>query len=209
MSAAHGWQLVSAPGGPESLARFLQPAIWALPSILAARLGHCRILLLAQFDDPERTSQWRGTTKTLEISVAVTGNEEHDVAMELLRCLGQALWEAISAGERAAYWRLIDGEIRAGIRGEIDEEALQAKQGLLANRESVRSVRMLESYGRASFAATAAEYVHSLWHDVTIREGPEYLPPPQLRQRLELLARWFPPDTGYRLFAVQTRLPPG
>jgi hypothetical protein len=35
----------------------------------------------------------------------------------------------------------------------------------------------------------AAEYVHCLWHDVTIRTGEEYLPAPQLRRRLELLAR--------------------
>jgi hypothetical protein len=60
--------------------------------------------------------------------------------------------------------------------------------------------QLLESYGFASFAGTAAEYVHCLWHEVTVRQGPDHLPPQWLRRRLELLAGWFPPDPGYRLF---------
>jgi hypothetical protein len=47
---------------------------------------------------------------------------------------------------------------------------------------------------------TAAEHVHCLWHEVTIRIGPDYLPAERLRQRLKLMARWFPPDRGHRLF---------
>jgi hypothetical protein len=53
-----------------------------------------------------------------------------------------------------------------------------------------RDPRCLEQYGVASFAALAAEYVHCLWHDVTIRTGEAYLPAPQLRRRLELTARF-------------------
>jgi hypothetical protein len=41
-----------------------------------------------------------------------------------------------------------------------------------------------------------------LWHDVEVRSGPDYLPAPQLRRRLELLSLWFPFDRGYRLFAA-------
>jgi len=36
---------------------------------------------------------------------------------------------------------------------------------------------------------------------VEVRSGPDYLPAPQLRRRLELLSLWFPPDRGYRLFS--------
>jgi hypothetical protein len=57
------------------------------------------------------------------------------------------------------------------VTGEIDELALDEKRALLAGRR-----KRLDRYGGASFAGTAAEYVHSLWHDVTIRTGRDYLP---------------------------------
>jgi hypothetical protein len=123
--------------------------------------------------------------------------------MELLLCFGQALWGRLSTNELQAYWRLLDHEILAGIAGEIDEQALEEKRSLLTSRSRSRRYEQLESYGCASFAGTAAEYVHCLWHDVTVRTGPDYLPAPQLRRRLELLSRWFPPDRGYRLFPAR------
>lgn len=165
---------------------------------MARRLGVCRISFLS--DDPEVTSRWTSGGAGLEISLGAAGMEDHDIAMELLVCLGQALWERLSASERRTYWGLLDREISAGIEGEIDEQAQEEKCRLLASLENARNLRRLESYGRASFAGTAAEYVHSLWHNVTVREGPEHLPPAQLKRRLELLASWFPPDRGYRLY---------
>jgi hypothetical protein len=205
---AHGWELVRAPGVVESLiTRFIRPAVRAVPSAMASRLGLCRIALVLQCDDPACTSQWNDTGTALEISVAAIDTEEHDVALELLLCLGQALWDELSLPERERYWRLLAAEVDDGFPGEIDEQALEAKQRLLATSASARSRRRLQEYGRASFAGTAAEYVHCLWHDVTIRTGPEHLPAPRLRRRLQLLARWFPPDPGYRLFPVVGRVP--
>jgi hypothetical protein len=43
----------------------------------------------------------------LEVSVTTAGIEEHDVAMELLLCLGQGLWERLADGELRAYWMLL------------------------------------------------------------------------------------------------------
>jgi len=63
----------------------------------------------------------------------------------------------------------------------------------------------LEIYGAASFAGTAAEYIHCLWHDVTIRSGRDFLPARQLKARLDLLSRWFPPAPGHRLFPQAPR----
>jgi hypothetical protein len=97
----------------------------------------------------------------------------------------------------------LSAEIEAGVSGEIDEEALAEKRALLGSRVSARSRRRLERYARASFAGTAAEYIHCLWHDVTVRSGPEHLPAPWLRRRLQMLAGWFPPNRGYRLFPLQ------
>jgi len=142
-------------------------------------------------------SRWAETDLGLEVFVTTSGLEEHDIAMELLLCLGQALWGRLSSDELRAYWTLLEQETSEGITGEIDEQALEEKRAYTGRRQS------LERYGFASFAGTAAEYVHCQWHDVTIRSGPDHLPAPQLRRRLDLLARWFPPDRGHRLFPAR------
>ena len=197
---AHGWTLSRSPGMSQSLVRdFIRPAVRAVPSSMARRIGSCRILLPAEAAAGV-TSRWTITNSGLDVSVATTGFEEHDVAMELLLCLGQGLWERLSDGELRAYWMLLYDEIGMGIEGEIDEQALEEKRNLFNSRSHANSGRRLARYGRSSLAGTVAEYVHSLWHEVTIRTGADYLPALPLRRRLELMARWFPPDRGYRLF---------
>jgi hypothetical protein len=202
---AHRWVLTSDEGASESLVRgFIRPAVRAVPSSMARRLGPCRISLPAQAEAGV-ASRWTATTSGLEISVTTLESEEHDIAMELLTCLGQALWEGLTSAERGSWWTILQDEIHSGIEGEIDEQALDEKRSLFGSRRHAKSARYLERYGGASFAGTAAEYIHSLWHDVSIRGGRDYLPAEALRRRLELLARWFPPDRGYRLFPAARR----
>jgi len=197
---AHGWVLSCDSGVSETLVRqFIRPVIRAVPSSMARRLGHCRISLLSQIE-AGITSRWSDIAAGLDISVAATGLEDHDIAIELLVCLGQALWERLSPPEVRVYWKILRHEIDSGIEGEIDEQALDEKRFLFGSRPNANSGEHLERYGRASFAGTVAEYVHCLWHDVSIRRGPDYLPAEPLRRRLELIARWFRPDRGYRLF---------
>ena len=94
----------------------------------------------------------------------------------------------------------MEEEIRHGVRGEIDEDALTAKQAYLSSRAGRRSRAQFERYRDMSFVSTAAEYIHGLWHDVQIRVGPEHLPVAQLRRRMDLMAELFPPNAGYRVF---------
>lgn len=197
---AHGWTLVRGPSLSATLVReFIRPAVRAVPTSLARRLGSCQISL-----PPEVTSgvasRWTTANGGLEVSVTTAGIEEHDAAMELLLCLGQGLWERLSDGELRAYWMLLCDEISMGILGEIDEQALEEKRSLFESRSHANNVKRLTDYARASFAGSVAEYVHCLWHEVTVRTGPDYLPVAPLRRRLELMARWFPPNRGYRLF---------
>jgi hypothetical protein len=96
---------------------------------------------------------------------------------------------------------LLDDELQRGVTGEIDEDALGAKQRLLTYQTWRRRRAQFNRYCETSFASTLAEYMHGLWHDVQIRVGPEHLPLPALRRRLELLAEMFPPNPGYRVFA--------
>ncbi len=168
---------------------------------MARELAPCRVSVYQDLGGPKVASQWTAAEHGLEIHLAAAGREGHDIALELLLCLGQALWERLTSARRKQYWLMLDGEIGAGVRGEIDEDALKQKMLLLAGAASARSRVLLERYGRASFAGTAAEYVHALWHDVTVRTGPVFLPPEPLRCRLELLARWYPPGRRQRLFA--------
>ena len=182
------------------ISELIRPALRAVPPGLARQLGAWHVSVVDQLGSPRVASEWTEADRGLEISLAARGREPHDVALELLVCLGQALWTKLSHQQRKAYWLLLDEEIGAGVTGEIDEGALREKRLLLSSRLSARSKRRLERYGCASFAGTAAEYVHSLWHDVTIRSGPDYLPAQQLRRRLELLAAWYPPARGRRLF---------
>lgn len=206
MRLGHGWRLASAWEAPADVIReFVRPALRAVPGSIATRLGVCRIRLAARLEDADPASQWSQSEAGLEIAVATGGIEGHDVAMELLLCLGQALWERAGPRNREAYLKLLWEEIEAGVCGEIDEEALREKSRLLASRVAASSRRRLEAYARASFAGTVAEYIHCLWHDVTVRSGPDYLPAERLRRRLELMAGWFPPDRGYRLFPRRRR----
>src|ERR1039457_6234962 len=102
----HGWTLARGPSLSVALVReFIRPAVRAVPCSMARRLGPCRISLPAEVASGV-ASRWTMTNGGLEVSVTAAGFEEHDVAMELLLCLGQGLWERLSDGELRAYWML-------------------------------------------------------------------------------------------------------
>jgi hypothetical protein len=132
---SHKWILSRDSDISESLVReFIRPAVRAVPSSMARRLGPCGIALLAQAE-LNVASRWTTTTSALEVSVMTNELEEHNIAMELLVCLGQALWERPSVAELRAYWIILWDEINSGIEGEIDEQALDEKRSPL--RKSV------------------------------------------------------------------------
>lgn len=176
-----------------------RPALLAIPSAVCARLGGISVELKGTLEVPDASSRWRLFGNGVLIEVATDECSPHDAAIEALLCAGQALWERITDRELGAWVATLSGEISAAVPGEIDEAPHGLKTALLATAGRPSRQRMLE-YARASFAATLAEYVHCLWHDVTVRSGPEHLPARFLRKRLELLAQWFPPDPGYHLF---------
>jgi hypothetical protein len=203
---AHGWRVCTTEELSGTLiSDFIRPAVHAVPPGMARQFGRCEVSLVEHLGSPSIASRWTLTDAGTEISLAMTERDGHDIALELLVCLGQALWEKLSQSQRKAYWLLLDDEIRAGVPGEIDEEALKQKNLLLSSRSSATSRRRLERYGFASFAGTAAEYIHSLWHDVSVRTGPRFVPAERLRCRLELLAGWYPPGRTHPLFPPASR----
>jgi len=112
---AHGWTLVPGPSQSAALVReFIRPAVRAVPSSLARRLGSCRISLPAEVATGV-ASRWTTANGGLEVSVTTAGVEEHDVAMELLLCLGQGLWERLADGETAC---VLDASVRRDQHGD-------------------------------------------------------------------------------------------
>jgi hypothetical protein len=201
MRLAYGWRVSIPEGFPaEVLREFIRPVVRSVPRSLAARLGTCRIALAPRLEDPSLASRWDAAGRGLAIELATEDVQPHDLALELLVCLGQAFFETSTDEEIAAYQRLLDAEFEARVTGEIDEDAFRAKCSFLGAAGTARQ-KAYDGFVRASLAGTLAEYVHSLWHDVTIRTGPEHLPAECLRRRFHLLAQWFPPDRGQKLFA--------
>jgi hypothetical protein len=199
----HNW-VVDNPGvlTAETVHEFVRGPVAAVPESIAARVGPCRIVIRKCVEGaPEAASRWSAAPELTGIELATEHTAEHDLALELLVCLGQIVWEGAVADERGAWLRLLGEEIEAGVEGEIDEEAVAEKRRLLGSDVLSRSRRRLERYAGAAFAGTLAEYIHSLWHDVTLRTGPDHLPAAWVRRRFELLARLFPPDAGQRLYS--------
>lgn len=196
----------------------------AVPDTIAERIGPLRLLLVpyiactkdgdfvsvAKPEGEAHTSVWMDVEGTTRVVLACRELDAHDTGFELLACVAELLRPRMTAGEISQFQQLLEDELRQGVTGEIDEEASRAKQAL-TSRSARRRGQEFEKYRDASLVETVAEYMHGLWHDVQIRVGPEHLPLPQLRLRLELLSRLFPPNEGYSVFdeAIATKEEPG
>jgi len=215
---AHGWEIHSmitlTPAEERTMVR--EPA-QAVPNGIADRIGPLRVLIVpyigcaeagdevcvAKPEGETHTAAWVDTSERTNLLLACREVDAHDTGFEFLASIAELLRPRLTASELAAYDKLLDEELRHGVRGEIDEESLTAKQALLAIRPWRRSRLQYEPYRDISLVSTVAEYMHGLWHDVQIRVGAEHLPLQQLRRRMTLLSDLFPPNPGYVVFAKE------
>lgn len=216
---AHGWEFHSAvtltPAEERTMVR--EPA-QAVPATMAQRLGEVRVLVVpfvgcresgdvvcfSKPDGETHSAVWVESTERICLVLPCRELNPHDTGFEFLASLAELLCPRLTGDELGAYSRLVDEELKTGVAGEIDEEAYAAKQALLTGRaRHFRNREKLEHYVSVSFVGTVAEYMHGLWHDVQIRVGPEHLPLPQLRQRMNMVAALFPPNPGYSVFAKE------
>jgi hypothetical protein len=213
---AHGWEIHSlitlTPAEERTMVR--EPA-QAVPASIAERIGPLRVLMVpyiacvesgdvvcaAKPKGETHTAAWVETSERTNLLLACREVDAHDTGFEFLASVAELLRPRLGISEVAAYDELLDEELRHGVRGEIDEESLTAKQALLAIRPWRRSRLQFEPYRDISLVSTVAEYMHGLWHDVQIRVGPEHLPLQQLRRRMTLMSKLFPPNPGYAVFA--------
>ena len=212
---AHDWEfhagLTLTPAEERTMIR--EPA-QAVPDAIAGRLGKLRVLAVPYIACLEtgdvisrskpkgeaHTAAWVEMDDRINVLLACRELDAHDTGFEFLGSVAELLRPRLTDFELAEFSRLLEEEVRIGVRGEIDEEALNAKQVYLASRNARRHRGQFERYRDSSFVSTAAEYVHGMWHDVQIRVGPEHLPVPQLRRRMDLMAQLFPPNPGYQVF---------
>jgi len=215
---AHGWEIHSmialSPAEERTMVR--EPA-QAVPVAVAERVGLLRVLMVpyiaceetgdevcqAKPQGETHTSAWVETSERTNLLLACREVDAHDTGFEFLASVAELLRPRLTTAELAAYDELLDEELRHGVRGEIDEESLSAKQALLAIRPWRRSRLQYEPYRDVSLVSTLAEYMHGLWHDVQIRVGPQHLPLQQLRRRMNLMSKLFPPNPGYAVFAKE------
>lgn len=205
----HGWTLhaLEPPSPAEAEAVLREPAT-VVPPAAASRLGGLRIFAVpylacggdADFvsetppEGESHSSLWLegGTAaqpaRRIDLFLSFYDADAHDTGFELLAALGRLLVPRLSDEEFVAYARLLERELREGASGEIDEEALEARDSGEPDYVSI------------SLASTLAEYMHALWHDVEVRHGPEYLDEKYLKRRFELVQQIFPPNSGYTLF---------
>ncbi len=213
---AHGWEIHSmttlTPAEDRTMVR--EPA-QAVPAKIAERIGPLRILIVpyiaclesgdaictAKPKGESHTAAWVETSARTNLILACREVDAHDTGFEFLASVAELLRPRLTISEFAAYDELLEEELRHGVRGEIDEESLTAKQALLAIRPWRRSRLQYEPYRDVSLVSTLAEYMHGLWHDVQIRVGPQHLPLEQLRRRMTVMAKLFPPNPGYAVFA--------
>lgn len=215
---AHDWELHSAisltPAEERTMVR--EPA-QAVPAAIAQRLGKVRVLVvpyvacldsgdLVCFSKPKsetHSAVWVETEERIHLLLPCRELDAHDTGFEFLASVAELLRPRLTSQEIEPYSQLLEEELLMGVRGEIDDEAGAAKQPLLATRARRRRSReKFERYRDVSLVSTVSEYMHGLWHDVQIRVGPEHLPAPQLRRRMNLLAEMFPPNPGYQVFAA-------
>jgi hypothetical protein len=213
---AHGWEIHSMVtlSRVEERTMVREPA-QAVPTIIAQRIGPLRVLMVPYIACMEsgdvvcpvkpkgetHTAAWVESGERTSLLLAYREVDAHDTGFEFLASVAELLRPHLTNPELEAYDELLDEELRHGVRGEIDEESLKAKQSLLAIRSWRRSRFQYERYRDVSLLSTIAEYMHGLWHDVQIRVGPEHLPLQQLRRRMILVSNLFPPNPGYAVFA--------
>jgi len=218
---ANGWELHSAVAlTPAEERGIVRETAQAVPANIVERLGKVRVLLVPfvvclesgdaiSFSKPKgetHSAVWVESSERIDLVLPCRELDAHDTGFEFLATVAELLRPRLTSQEIERYSQLIETELKGEVPGEIDEEALAAKQQIGGSGFRRKFTREhFERYRDASFASTVAAYMHGLWHDVQIRVGPEHLPVPQLRRRMMLMAEMFPPNSGYEVFSEELK----
>ncbi|MEZ5365254.1 MAG: hypothetical protein R2748_23730 [Bryobacterales bacterium] len=99
------------------------------------------------------------------------------------------------------YAELLREELKAQVRGEVEDTSWKLKEKVLRNEKNVsRKTRVFQDYARESMIDTLTLYLHGLCCDIDVEAGPRQLPSGRIRKRLELLRSMLPPPKGVAVF---------
>jgi len=218
---SNGWELHSAVAlTPAEERGILREPAQAVPQSIVGRLGKLRLLAVpfvactnsgdaVCFSKPKgetHSAVWVESNERIDLILPCRELDAHDTGFEFLASVAELLRSRLSSQESERYGQLLEAELRSGVRGEIDQEAFAAKRQVFGSRFRRRFGREhLDHYRDVSFASTAAEYMHGLWHDVQVQTGGDHLPVPELRRRMILLSEMFPPNEGYQVFSEELK----
>lgn len=106
------------------------------------------------------------------------------------------------------FLKLIQEELSAQIRGEIDDRGWALKEELVRTQADVtQDTDALREYAEQALADTLALYLHGLCCDIDVEAGPRQLASKHIRKRLLLLKDLFPPPKGVALFPEELPTP--
>ncbi len=135
------------------------------------------------------------------IFLAIRDEELFDAHILLYTCLAQRIVKLLGEGLGTAFYRLLDAELKAKARGEVNEDCWRLKNELLRCRPGTDNhTSVLERYRRQALEDTLALYLHGLCCDIDIEVGPKQLPSKHVRKRLLALKEQLPPPDGVALF---------
>ncbi len=138
----------------------------------------------------------------------VGGDDTYDAHLELYGELAHALRKTMGDVLADPFNSLLDRELGANVRGEVDGYAWNAKRALQRLDRGENDADLLAGYRLMALERTLLLYLHGLCCDITVEAGPQQLPTKYMRMRLLQLRERFPPPKGVPLFPEEIESAP-
>ncbi len=133
--------------------------------------------------------------------VAVKGEDVADCHDSFYQELATLIVTHAEAEMTDRYAALLRQELKAEVRGEVEDASWQLKEKVLQKQTNVtRNTKVFQEYARESMIDTLTLYLHGLCCDIDVEAGPRQLPSGRIRNRLELLRELLPPPKGVAVF---------
>lgn len=135
------------------------------------------------------------------IFVAVKDEDIADTHDAFYQELAALLVDRMEKVHRSSFEGLLREELRAEVRGEIEESSWKLKEALLSRQsDPCRDTKLAREYFGQAMADTLTLYLHGLCCDIDVESGPRQLASRYIRKRLDLLRQILPPPKGVALY---------
>ena len=133
--------------------------------------------------------------------LAVTDEDSADFHYSFYSSVSNIVCEILADNGSVGFLDLLCEELAGRAHGEIDERSWRLKENLVRRQnDPTRDTKLLRRYVRQAMQDTLTLYMHGLCCDIDLETGPRQLNSQNIRRRLNLLRRMFPPPPGVVLF---------